>query len=85
MYRLIEHALKFKPDDPLTEQHHRLARQHLHGYEEDAAEAEYDFFDDTSEEGDDFCLGSFLLRLETFESFATLSFATPGNKKGFGL
>ena len=30
-------------------------------------------------------LMSFLLLLETFKSFATLSFATPGNKKGFGL
>ena len=72
---------------PLAEQHRRLARQHLHGDEEEAAEAEYDdFSDDTSEEGDDLCcLGSFLLLLEIFESFATLSFATPGNKKGFGL
>ena len=53
MYRLIEYALNFKPDDPLVEQHHRLARQHLHGDEEEAAEAEYDdFSDDTSEEGD---------------------------------
>ena len=54
MCRLIEHALNFNPDDPLTEQHHRLARQHLHGDEEEAPEAEYnDFSDDTSEEGDD--------------------------------
>ena len=53
MCRLIEHALNFNPDDPLTEQHRRLARQHLHGDEEEAAEAEYDdFSDDTSEEGD---------------------------------
>ena len=54
MYRLIEHALNFNPDDPLVEQHHRLARQHLHGDEEEEdAEAEYDdFSDDTSEEGD---------------------------------
>ena len=52
MYRLIEHALNFKPDDPLVEQHHRLARQHLHG-DKEAAEAECDdFSDDTSEEGD---------------------------------
>ena len=54
MYRLIEHALNFNPDDPLAEQHRRLASQHLHGDEEEAAEAEYDdFSDDTSEEGDD--------------------------------
>ena len=53
MYHLIEHALNFKPDDPLAEQHHRLAHQHLHGEEEEAAEAEYDFSDDTTEEGDD--------------------------------
>ena len=52
MYRLIEHARNFKPDDPLAEQHHRLAHQHIHG-EEEAAEAEYDFSDDTSEEGDE--------------------------------
>jgi len=53
MSRLIEHALNFNPDDPLAEQHRRLARQHLHGDEEEAAEAEYDdFSDDTSEEGD---------------------------------
>ena len=30
-------------------------------------------------------LHSFILLLETFESFATLSFAILGNKKGFGL
>ena len=53
MCHLIEHALNFNPDDPLAEQHRRLARQHLHGDEEEAAEAEYDdFSDDTSEEGD---------------------------------
>ena len=53
MYRLVEHALNFNPDDPLAKQHRRLARQHLHGDEEEAAEAEYDdFSDDTSEEGD---------------------------------
>ena len=50
--RLIEHALNFNSDDPLAEQHHRLAHQHIHG-EEEAAEAEYDFSDDTSEEGDE--------------------------------
>jgi len=54
MYRLIEHALNFNPDDPLAEQHHRLACRHLHGGEEEVPEAEYDdFFDDTSKEGDD--------------------------------
>ena len=53
MYRLIEHALNFKPDDPLAEQHHRLARQHLHGEEEEADDAKYDFADDTTEEGDE--------------------------------
>ena len=54
MCRLIEHALKFNPDDPLAEHHRRLARRHLHGGKEEAPEAEYDdFFDDTSEEGDD--------------------------------
>ena len=54
MYRLIEHTLNFNPDDPLAEQHHRLSHQHLHGDEEEPAEAEYDdFSDDTSEEGDD--------------------------------
>ena len=52
MYHLIKHALNFKPDDLLTEQHHRLARQHLHG-EEEATKAEYDFSDDTTEEGDE--------------------------------
>lgn len=54
MCRLIEHALNFNPDDPLAEQHRGLARQHLHGDEEEAPEAKYDdFSDDTSEEGDD--------------------------------
>ena len=53
MCRLIEHALKFNPDDPLAEQHRRLGRRHLHGDEEEALEAEYDdFSNDTSEEGD---------------------------------
>ena len=53
MYRLIEHALNFNPDDPLAEQHRRLASQHLHGDEEEAPEAEDDdFSDDTSEECD---------------------------------
>ena len=53
MYRLIEHALNFNPDDPLAEQHRRLARQHLHGDKEEAGEAEYnDFYDDTNEESD---------------------------------
>ena len=51
---LIEHALNFNPDGPLAEQHRSLARQHLHGDEEEAAEAEYnDFSNDTSKEGDD--------------------------------
>ena len=54
MYRLIDHTLNFNPDDPIAEQHRRLACQHLQGDEEEAAEAEYnDLFDDTSEEGDD--------------------------------
>ena len=51
---VAEHALNIKPDAPLAEQHHRLVREHLHGEEEEeAADAEYDFADDTTEEGDE--------------------------------
>ena len=53
IHRLIEHALNLKPDSPLAEQHHRIDHKHLHGEEEEAADAEYDFADDTTEEDDE--------------------------------
>ena len=88
MCRLIEHALNFNPDDPLTEQHRRLARQHFMVTRRRLLKLSMmiSLMIPVRRATADVVWGHFFFFfLEMFESFAILSFATLGNGKGFDL